>query len=225
MNDSAIWIIVIAGAAALYFLYRLIARQKRTTKLTLAGDWLADLVAKGTQIKLICGNAPGVILNDGEELLCVFPGTTLLEPRAVRTWRGRYGGPSFRIAKGVSFRLGESRGTSESHDEMRALDHGTLVITNQRLVFLGSGRTSSVALGKVIDIEAYSDAIRLNRQGKQRVEYFQFSSDLQVPYNKDGKNQSVPLDGRMVKGAIDQAIFYRSHPAAIGRPLPEPETP
>jgi hypothetical protein len=45
--------------------------------------------------------------------------TVLTEPRSVRTSRGAYAGPSFRIAKGVSFRFGGYCGTSESHEELR----------------------------------------------------------------------------------------------------------
>jgi hypothetical protein len=135
------------------------------------------------------GEVPNIALNEGEDVLCVFAGTTLLEPRAVRTWRSNYGGPSFRIAKGVSFRLGASSGVSESHEEMRAVDIGTLILTNERLSFVGSRRTIDVPLEKIIDVdnEGYSDWLRLNRQGKQKTECFQLNSALYTYFNYNGE--------------------------------------
>jgi hypothetical protein len=119
----------------------------------------ADLARKGLQIKLMAGEPPNIALRSAEHLLCVFPKTTLLEPRAVREWRSRCGGSSIRIAKGLSLRLGGSRGVSESHDEFRAIDTGTLLLTNERLNFIGSQRTNSIPLKTVVDIEGYSNAL------------------------------------------------------------------
>ena len=217
MDNSIIWLII-AGAAAV-LLFRLFKRHGRSSQIRVAADWLQDLAKKGTQLKLICGEAPNIIFNNAEELLCVFPETTLLEPRAVRTWRGLYGGPSFRIAKGVSFRFGETRGTSESHDKLRALDRGTLVLTNQRLIFVGLARTTAAPLEKIIDVESYSDGVLLHREGKERAQFFQLSSGLRINYQYDGKDLSAPVIGPMVTVVIDQALIFRKYPEDIGRPL------
>jgi hypothetical protein len=182
-----------------------------------AVKWMAELVDKGMRIKLICGDASGVILDSHEELLGFFPETTLLEPRAVRTYRGGYAGPSIRVAKGVSFRFGGYRGSSESHDEMRSIDRGTLVLTSQRLMFIGAGRTSSVALEKIIRVEGFNYTLQLHRDGKQRVEYFRFSKGIEMHYQCDAKSLSVtPPYGQVVKLAVTQAIKYQLHPELVG---------
>ncbi len=60
------------------------------------------------------------------------------------------GGPTIRLARGLSFRLGASDSTgvseSESFDELRQIDQGTLILTTKRLAFLGSLRTNSSSL-------------------------------------------------------------------------------
>jgi hypothetical protein len=204
----------------LYILLRSKVRQNRITAAEAAADWLsATFLMKGIQIKLICGPTPNLTLHNGEEVLCIFPETILTEPRAIRTSRGAYAGPSFRIAKGVSFRFGGYRGTSESHEELRPIDRGTLALTNQRLVFEGSGRTISTRLEDIIEIEAYLDGLRLRRERKQRVEYFQLSSGLEMTYPRDGKNVSAPVQGRMIKAAIEQARVFRRHGQGIRQPL------
>jgi hypothetical protein len=214
-STSWLIIIVVAAAAVAYFCNRLMIRQKRSAAIAS----LQNLLTKGVQIKLIGGPTPNVAFDKGEDLLCVLPKTTLLEARAVRTWRGGSSGPSFRIARGISYRFGSSRGTSESHEELRAVDRGTLAFTNQRLIFLGLARTTSVDLEKIVSIEPLSDGVRLHREGKEKAQYFQLSSGLEGTFQSDGKTFSAPISGGMIKAAIDQAILYRRVPQAVGGSL------
>jgi hypothetical protein len=174
---------------------------------------MLQLEEGGVQIKFTCGDAPSIALNEDEEVLCDAP-TTLVEPRAVRTWYSTYGGPSFRIAKGVSFRAGASSGTSESHEEMRPIDPGTLVLTNQRIIFVGSKRTISLPVHKIIriDNEGYFNLLRLNREGKQKAEAFEFDSALQIHYQYNGEARSAPFHSAWLIAAINQVLLFRQHP-------------
>jgi len=45
----------------------------------------------------------------------------LQEPRAVRTDPAAYCGPTVRVTKGVSLRLGGASARSESHEEIRVI--------------------------------------------------------------------------------------------------------
>ena len=107
-------------------------------------------------------------MRKNEELICILNDISLLEPRTVRS--GIYGGPSFRIARGMYVRLGAFR--SESHEEIQQVDKGTLVLTNKRLVFLGSKRTLEIDLRKILSMEPYSDALGVRISGKTRTIYF-----------------------------------------------------
>jgi tetratricopeptide (TPR) repeat protein len=182
------------------------AEDKRISQSSFA-DHFADLAGKGIQIKINVDEPANVALHNGEELLCVFPETTLVEPRAVRTWLGAYGGSSIRIAKGLSLRFGQSRGQSESHEELRTIDIGTLVLTNERIVFVGLKRSSSVPLKKIISVEGFSDALLVRREGKQKTEEYQLSPGKQMSYEYDGQMLAAPLDGNLIKGIIDFAII------------------
>jgi hypothetical protein len=190
-------------------------RLERQAALRAAAEWIAGLADKGIRLKVICGEAPGVILGSDEELLGVFPQVALREPRAVRVSRGHYSGQSIRVAKGVSLRVGGYRGSSESHDELRSIDQGTLVVTSQRLVFTGAMRTSSVPLEKIVDVEGYDDGLELHRQGKEKVEYFQFSGGIEMSYQCDGKSLLAPVCGQVVKHIVAQAIQYRLRPEGL----------
>lgn len=225
MNDEStvlLLLVALIGGAIIYFIFRQRKARERASQADAAVDYLQSLLRTGTPIKLSFGAAPIIALKQFEETLCVFPETTLIEPRAVRNWRSNYGGPSFRVAKGVSFRLGASAGASESHDELRAIDAGTLMLTNLRLIFVGSKRTTSIPLEKIInlDTEGFSDSLRINREGKQKAEVFQLNTSLKMSFQHNGEQHSVPLLSPMVQIAIGQAIEYRKHPELIGVALP-----
>ena len=210
---SAAGVIMLCIAGVIFYLvYRQKAAQVTAARAGAIRD-LEELNSSGTQIRFTCGPAPSIVLDMGEEVMCHAP-TTLVEPRAVRSWSGGYGGPSFRIAKGISFRLGGSGGTSESHDERRPIDTGTLVLTNQRLIFVGSKRTVNVPVQKIIgvDNEGYFDWLRLNFEGRQKAEGFLFDSALQIHYPYHGQTRSAPFHVAWLAAAINEVHLLRQHP-------------
>ena len=52
-------------------------------------------------------------------------------------------------------------------DYIAKVDTGRLVVTNQRLAFLGGQRDVAVALTRLLQVEPYSDAIAIAREGKE----------------------------------------------------------
>jgi len=96
----------------------------------------------------------------------------LLEERTKREYVGGYSGLSIRVAKGVSWRVGGFKGKPIEKTEMSKVDQGSLVVTNKRLVFSGDRKSFSVPYSKLIDIDLFKDAVKLNREGKIRREYF-----------------------------------------------------
>jgi hypothetical protein len=134
-------------------------------------QWLTALKDGKVSIKMMYADSP-VLLKRKEELQVVLPNMALWEPRSVRQSVGGYGGPSFRIAKGVSWRLGAFGARSESHEELKAIDQGRFTLTNKRLIFSGAKRTVDISLNKIISIEPYSDGIAVRTSGRQKTQYF-----------------------------------------------------
>jgi len=96
----------------------------------------------------------------------------LHEERTKKEYVGGYSGFSFRVAKGVSWRVGGFKGRPVEKQVLTRIDSGVLVVTNKRLVFSGDRKSFSVPYRKLIDLEVFKDAIKLNREGKSRREYF-----------------------------------------------------
>lgn len=143
-----------------------------------------------------------VILKRAEEAVLVLQNITFKEPRAVRTSVGGYAGPTIRIAKGISFKLGGGSSRSVSHDEIKSIDKGTLTITNKRLIFTGSMKTLNYNLSKILSITDFEDGIAIQRDNKQKKEYFTGSDETEINYKVNDQFKSTPFYGSLLKAVI-----------------------
>jgi len=96
----------------------------------------------------------------------------LFEERVKREYVGGHSGFSIRIAKGIYWRVGGFKGYPVEKSVLTKIDQGKLVVTNKRIVFSGGRKSFSVPYSKLIDIELFKDAVKLNREGKSAREYF-----------------------------------------------------
>ncbi len=96
----------------------------------------------------------------------------LYEERIKREYVGGHSGVSIRVAKGVYWRVGGFKGYPVEKTVLTKIDQGKLVITNKRIVFSGDRKSFSIPYSKLIDIELFKDAVKINREGKKRKEFF-----------------------------------------------------
>lgn len=128
----------------------------------------------------------GIILQRGEIDYINFD-AMLLEERVVnRQVVGRSSGMSFRIMKGVSYRVGQSRGQILSQTGIVPISEGEFVVTNQRLIFSGDRKSVNAPLGKILDVDFFKDGLRFsltNRQKPVTVQFFtEQSAELMAMY-------------------------------------------
>jgi hypothetical protein len=147
---------------------------------------------------MICGSVPAGF-DDDERALCVLPGVDLLEPSAVR----------HTVRSALSFR-GVSSGVSESEssDELRQIDQGTLILTTKRLAFL---RTNSSGLADLIGVNDVGNGIQVHRERKQKAETYVLTSPLTV----DG----LEITGSMIQLAIEMAKLSQEVDALEALPV------
>jgi hypothetical protein len=158
------------------------------------------------KLNIKSNNPSPVILKKNENLSIVMYNVSLEEPRSVRQTRAAYGGPTIRVAKGVSFRLGGASAQSESHEEIRVVDQGTLILTSKRLIFIGSKRTTNIDLRKIMAIGVYTDAIESQRENKQKTEYFKGINKTSINFTVNNRKYNIPVSGVVLKAAIQGAI-------------------
>ncbi len=75
---------------------------------------------------------------------------------------------SFRIVKGVSFRVGAHRGQLVSETGNVPVSSGRLVITDRRLIFQADRKTFAADFEKIIDVQPAPDGIRFSESNRQK---------------------------------------------------------
>ena len=125
------------------------------------------------------GNLPvievsGMALKKGEQVHWVEP-SILIEERVIsRHYEGGYRGASFRIMKGVTYRVGGFRGYPVVHTGNVAVSEGDLVLTNKRAVFRGDRKSFAASLDKILNFELYANAIQLSESNRSKSRLIQF---------------------------------------------------
>lgn len=138
-----------------------------------------------TEIK--AGNLPhvgvptGVVLQK-TEIVYWFEPSALMEERVVRRrYEGGSSGVSFRIAKGVSYRVGAHRGHVVPETATVPISEGQLVITNKRVVFHGNRKSFALKYDKLIGMELFEDGLSLSAAtGKAKLVRFSDKSNSDI---------------------------------------------
>lgn len=113
-----------------------------------------------------------LILKKGEQACLAVP-ATLARQQTRRQWVGSSQGFSFPIGHtGIRYRVGSFRGHPVEQQLLGKLDSGTLVVSNQRLAFIGSTKSISVAFAKLLHVECYSDALAVFQEGRENPDYY-----------------------------------------------------
>jgi len=88
-------------------------------------------------------------------------------------------GVSFRIARGVYYRIGASRPQRVTTEGLTEIDSGTLYITSKRLFFDGGTRNTSLRLQSLVSFQVYSDGLAIEKS-TGRTPYLLFDGDVEL---------------------------------------------
>jgi hypothetical protein len=137
-------------------------------------------IAKLNDGRLPVVEQPHLITKRGE-LVHLEITARLMKEVAVRQWQGGSQGVSFRIAKGVRYRVGSMRGHMVTvGTQLQVADEGVLAITNQRVAFLGARKTIDMPYTKVIGLHLYADGVSFSLSNRQNAPLFTVGMDTDV---------------------------------------------
>jgi len=108
------------------------------------------------------------------EVACLKIAATLMGVKRRRVYVGGSQGVSFRIAKGVSYRVGAIRGHAETVEEDVVEAEGDLIVTTKRLIFSSLEKSFAIALGKIVDVNLYIDGVNIHSESRQKPYFFLF---------------------------------------------------
>lgn len=113
-----------------------------------------------------------LILKRGERACMVAP-ATLARQQTRRQWVGGSQGFSFPIGHtGIRYRVGSFHGHPIQQQSIGKLDSGTLVISNQRIAFIGKVKSTSIPFAKLLHVECYSDAVVVFQEGRENPDFY-----------------------------------------------------
>jgi hypothetical protein len=113
-----------------------------------------------------------LILKKGEQASLAVP-ATLARQQTHQQWVGGSQGFSFPIGHtGIRYRVGSFHGHPIQQQFLGKLDTGTLVVTNQRIAFIGHVKSTSSPLAKLLHVECYSDAVAIFLEGRENPDFY-----------------------------------------------------
>lgn len=151
------------------------------------------------------GNPPTIAVSNvifqKAELAYWSEPASILEERVVkRRYEGDSQGFSFRIARGVSYRVGSHRGHIVTDTAVMPVSSGELIVTNKRVIFRGNAKSFNIRLDKLLELNFYSDGVRLtDDKGKPRL----------VKFDDEGNTDIV---GATLSYAINRYSSMSVHP-------------
>lgn len=107
--------------------------------------------------------APNIILQKNE--ICHYYCSARRYETKVKTvgYEGGYSGVSVRVAKGVTFHTGGSRGHAVKQ-QVGVEYPGTIYITSKRIIFLGEKKNFTVNFSKIIGAQTYKDGFGIQTE-------------------------------------------------------------
>lgn len=133
-------------------------------------DQFTDEIKKNNGLQKI---KTSIFLKPGESAY-LEEKTILFEPKTYSVREGR--GIGFRVAKGVY--IGNYKGKSTSHTEIKQIDQGLLILTNKRLVFDGSNENKNIPLEKIISINPQLDYFEISLENRNKSYIFKVKNPL-----------------------------------------------
>ena len=137
-------------------------------------------IKKGIQpVSDIYRNLP-ILLSRGEYVIWTYESVTMYQEIVSREWVAQNRGWSFRMLKGINYRIGRTKGYPLVRSSMVNIGCGILILTNKNIFFHCSMKSIRIPYNKLIRINPYSDGIEIHIDNTkaQRIVYLGFDSSF-----------------------------------------------
>ncbi len=146
----------------------------KTSKKELSRLRLLNEIQKGN---LPIVPATNLVMQKGEAAYWAEPAILVEEKVVRRRYEGGSQGVSFRIMKGVSYRIGAHRGHIVSETGFVPVSDGELIITSKRIIFRGDGKAFAINLNKILDIQILTNGLQISENNKSKLRMVKFKEE------------------------------------------------
>ena len=150
-----------------------------------------------------------VLVKPDENVLLEAPASMLKEV-ADRAWKGGNSGFSFRIVKGVRYRVGQTQGHMQQvGTKLIVTDAGYLSVTSTRIVFSGKTSTREIPYAKLVNLTVFAIGVTE-------------CIAIAVSKGQDVDTQTYAMTRTHLFAAVITAASQPHLPESSGPPLAEP---
>lgn len=145
---------------------------------------LQNLIAGNIQSPniTITGDFP-FLLQKNEKVLWLYRNVDYYEQKIKTEFRGRSNGLSFRVAKGIYYRIGGFKGSPIETTCNQHIGKGSLCLTDKHIYFSSLQKTVKIPYSKLINLEPYSDGVGLQKDGNSAKPIYFTGVDSWFIYN------------------------------------------
>ena len=104
------------------------------------------------------------MLKKNENFIWLFPDIKYYKQKTKREYVGKSHGVSIRIAKGVYYRIGASKGTPVDTTYMDLIDTGCVCLTDKNIYFSSSNSSFRIPYNKIISVNPHSNGVEINTE-------------------------------------------------------------
>jgi hypothetical protein len=192
-------------------------------------DWQRHVQGLQEYLQLIqgfagTGDAEGLVLKPGETLFGQVQGASLVETRVQGGhWVSASSGFSIPVGsiggRSIRYHAGRTRGHYvQGAPAPAAIDHGTMAVTSQRVVFVGSKQTRECSYAKLIGYSHDDGEVTLSVSNRQHPTTIHYGSELEAWLVERLELALARFRGTatqlrdQVSGLLDEAERHRPNP-------------
>ena len=117
-------------------------------------------------------SVPANIITHKGETVLFYAGTNLSEDRTTSQYVGGSAGVSVPLGHGFRFRTGSYHGHTIHSEHLTHIDVGNLIVTTQRIVFVGGKSSITIPVAKVLHTILYKDGVDVRAENRKKREVF-----------------------------------------------------
>lgn len=140
---------VIIAAVCFFFAYRSYKKAKYSQQVMQETQAAVQQLDVNTLTPITYDD---LALKEGEEVYLAVPAKTYTSKEKVTRYEGGHSGVSVRVAKGVTLRTGSQK-AKPVRETVYTYHHGDYVVTNRRIVFVGTEESFDIPLEKVTAVK------------------------------------------------------------------------
>jgi hypothetical protein len=110
------------------------------------------------------GTMPFIMQKD-EVLIWAFQNVSYYELKTSTSFVGSSQGVSFKVAKGIYYRVGAFKGNPVKTQQTEYVAKGIIAYTNQNIYFVSANKTFKIPYKKIISVQPFDDGIGIQKDG------------------------------------------------------------